>query len=134
MGRVIKARQRKCWGWPESFGRHCEGEIEGRRLRQARAVRRERQEVESPRKGEKVAEGLAPCARNPRHVRASIIRTQTDACAAGRSPLDESIPSNSAIGCNCSTRCDTSLTMTMMGMLSSIPQMPHSQPQNNSDI
>ena len=24
--------------------------------------------------------------------------------------------------------------MTMTGMLSSIPQMPHSQPQNNSDI
>src|ERR1035438_5611673 len=70
-----------------SRGRHCEGEIEGRRLRQARAVRRERQEVESPRKGEKVAEGLARCAHNPSHALASIIRTQTDASATARSPM-----------------------------------------------
>src|SRR6202035_5560016 len=43
-------------------------------------------------------------------------------------------PSSSAIGSNGSTCCDTTLTMTMMGMLSSIPQTPHSQPQNNSDM
>src|SRR6266508_312154 len=43
-------------------------------------------------------------------------------------------PSSSAIGFNCSTCCDTTLTMTMIGMLSSIPQTPHSQPQNNSEI
>ena len=34
-------------------------------------------------------------------------------------------PSSSATGCNCSTCSDTTLTMTMMGMLSSIPQTPH---------
>src|SRR5206468_12166621 len=34
--------------------------------------------------------------------------------------LDQS-PSNSAIGCNCSTCCETTLTITMIGMLSNIP-------------
>jgi hypothetical protein len=63
------------------------GQIEGRRLRQARAVRRECGELESRRKGDKVAESLARCAHNPSHVLASIIHTQTDASATARSPM-----------------------------------------------
>src|SRR4030095_8894539 len=43
-------------------------------------------------------------------------------------------PSNSATGFSCSTCCDTTLTMTMIGMLSSIPQTPHNQPQNSSEM
>jgi hypothetical protein len=43
--------------------------------------------VESPRKGEKVAESFARCAHDPSHVLASIIRTQTDASATARSPM-----------------------------------------------
>ena len=43
-------------------------------------------------------------------------------------------PRSSAMGWSCSTCCDTTLTMTMMGMLSSIPQTPHSQAQNSSEM
>src|SRR4030095_6548785 len=43
-------------------------------------------------------------------------------------------PSNSATGCKSSTCCDTTLTMTMIGMLSSMPQTPQSHPQNSSEM
>jgi hypothetical protein len=44
------------------------------------------------------------------------------------------LPSNSATGCSSSTYCETTLMMTMIGMLSSMPQIPHSQVQNSSEI
>src|SRR5579863_6691747 len=43
-------------------------------------------------------------------------------------------PNSSATGCSCSTCCDTTLTMTRIGTLRSMPQTPHSQPQNISEM
>jgi len=45
-----------------------------------------------------------------------------------------SLPSSSASGCSGSMCCATAFVMTTMGMLSSIPQMPHSHPQNSSEM
>src|SRR5438874_1989399 len=43
-------------------------------------------------------------------------------------------PSNSAIGCSSSTCCDTTFTMTMIGMPSNMPHIPHSHPHNSSEV
>src|SRR6185437_5016355 len=43
-------------------------------------------------------------------------------------------PSISATGCSRSTCCETTLTMTMMGLLSRRPQTPQSQPQNSKEM
>ena len=43
-------------------------------------------------------------------------------------------PSNSATGCICSTCVETTLSITVIGMPSSMPQMPHNQAQNSSEM
>src|SRR6185436_2398180 len=39
--------------------------------------------------------------------------------------------SSSATGCSCSMNSEATLTVTMIGIASSRPQTPHSQPQNS---
>src|SRR5579872_2746859 len=70
----------------------------------------------------------------PIFVVAAAAELQTDVARGHAGPETNQSPSNSATGCHCSTCCDTTFTMTMMGILSSIPQIPHNQPQNSSEI
>jgi hypothetical protein len=48
--------------------------------------------------------------------------------------LPDYSPSNSATGCKGSTCSDTTFTMTMIGILSSMAQIPQSQPPKSSEM
>lgn len=68
------------------------------------------------------------------HQATTIAHAGSAASRAGRLPSCLQVPSNSPIGLRWSTRSQTALIAIRIGMPSSMPQTPHSQPQASTPM